>query len=415
VYVLPTDPLEPARLGRGRFASPLDFPRTSLRSTGFLLQAIDELRMEWEASGSTLYVMQGEPGECIAALAAGLGVREVHTAPCPAFDERQDNASVARALAPHGIRLVLHDETTMVAASDLPFAVGELPEVFSTFRRAVEKRCVERTPCAAPVLTELPEVMRARAREQSDSVLGAPVFAGARAAIACMDPRAPYPCHGGRSHGLARIRRWFWETDCVARYKETRDGLVGADFSSRLSPWLALGTISPREVAAEVRRYERERTANESTYWLLFELLWRDYFHFWVRRWQGRAFKATGVLGRTPCGTQDHDTFVKWREGRTGEPFVDAGMRELAATGQLSNRARQNVASWLARTAGIDWRLGAAWFESQLIDFDVGPNWGNWQYVAGVGNDPRNRIFDVRAQAERYDPEGRYCALWCSG
>ena len=102
-------------------------------------------------------------------------------------------------------------------------------------------------------------------------------------------------------------------------------------------------------------------------------------------------------------------------EGTTGEPFVDAGMRELRATGWIPNRARQNVASWLARTAGIDWRWGAAWFESQLIDFDVGPNWGNWQYVAGVGNDPRNRVFDVHGQAERYDREGTYRARWAGG
>ena len=170
--------------------------------------------------------------------------------------------------------------------------------------------------------------------------------------------------------------------------------------------------FAPSTADAEIRRYESERTANESTDWLFFELLWRDYFHFWVRRWQGRAFKASGVLGRTPCGARDRDSFAAWCDGTTGEPFVDAGMRELRATGQLSNRARQNVASWLARTAGIDWRWGAAWFESQLIDFDVGPNWGNWQYVAGVGNDPRNRVFDVRGQAERYDGDGAYRARW---
>ena len=412
IYVLPEDPLAAARMGTGRHATPLDFPRASLRRTGFLLQAIDELRDEWHARGSALEVAQGDAGQRIAACAVELGVREVHTAPCLAYDERQENAAVARALAPHGITLVVHDETTMIAASDLPFAIDELPDVFSSFRRAVEKGCSVRAPVAEPQCVSLNDALRDAARQRSDDILASPAFAAARAAAADLDSRAPFACHGGRSHGLARIRRWFWETDRIARYKETRDGLVGPDFSSRLSPWLALGTLSPREVAAEIARYERERVSNESTYWLRFELLWRDYFHLWVRRWQGRAFKATGVLGRTPCGTQDHEAFVQWREGRTGEPFVDAGMRELAATGQLSNRARQNVASLLARTAGVDWRLGAAWFESQLIDFDVGPNWGNWQYVAGVGNDPRNRTFDVRAQAERYDPDGSYRDLW---
>jgi deoxyribodipyrimidine photo-lyase len=379
---------------------------------GHLLQAIDELRDSWRSQGSALFVMRGDPSECVPALAARLGVRQVHTAPCPAFDERRENEATERALATAGAKLLVHDETTMIAADDLPFVIDGLPEVFSNFRRLVEKSCRVRAPLAVPTLAPLPEDLRADAEASANAAMATAQSAEAREAAASTDPRASFTVHGGRSHGLARMQRWFWETDCVARYKETRDGLVGADFSSRLSPWLALGTLSPREVAAEIRRYEAERVANDSTYWLFFELLWRDYFHFWVRRWQGRAFKASGVLGRTPCGVQDREAFRRWCEGRTGEPFIDASMRELAATGQLSNRARQVVASWLSRTEGIDWRWGAAWFESQLIDFDVGPNWGNWQYVAGVGNDPRNRIFDVRAQASRYDEDGAYRACW---
>ena len=426
VVVLPAAPDAPALLSRrarstgaprtadraAQLGAPPGVVRASPRRMGHLLQAIDELRDAWRSQGSALFVMRGDPSECVPALAARLGVRQVHTAPCPAFDERRENEATERALATAGAKLLVHDETTMIAADDLPFAIDGLPEVFSNFRRLVEKSCRVRAPLAVPTLAPLPEDLRADAEASANAAMATAESVEAREAAASTDPRASFTVHGGRSHGLARMQRWFWETDCVARYKETRDGLVGADFSSRLSPWLALGTLSPREVAAEIRRYEAERVANDSTYWLFFELLWRDYFHFWVRRWQGRAFKASGVLGRTPCGVQDREAFRRWCEGRTGEPFIDASMRELAATGQLSNRARQVVASWLSRTEGIDWRWGAAWFESQLIDFDVGPNWGNWQYVAGVGNDPRNRIFDVRAQASRYDEDGAYRACW---
>jgi len=415
VIVLPEHVAAPVRLEHGRAEQHTtlpDFVRVSPRRTGHLLQAVDELRGEWRAKGSALFVARGNAAQCVAALASELGVAEVHTAPCRASDEERENAAAARVLAQHGIALVVHDETTMIAASDLPFAVDDLPDVFSNFRRSVEKKCRVREPLPEPVLTAMPTDLCLRATEDADRVLACADFHEARSAAMSPDARARFTCDGGRSHGLARVQRWFWETDCIARYKQTRDGLIGADFSSRLSPWLALGTLSPREVAAEIRRYERERTANESTYWLFFELLWRDYFHFWVRQARNRAFKANGVLGRTPCGAQDERGFAAWSEGRTGEPFVDASMRELRATGQLSNRARQNVASWLAKTAGIDWRWGAAWFESQLIDFDVGPNWGNWQYVAGVGNDPRNRVFDVQAQANRYDANGAYRALW---
>lgn len=264
------------------------------------------------------------------------------------------------------------------------------------------------------MLLPMPEDLRAQARAQADDVLASARFREALQAASVTDPRAAFVPDGHRAQGLARVRQWIWEHDHLSRYKETRDGLAGPDFSSRLSLWLATGALSPREVVAEVRRYERERVANESTYWLIFELLWRDYFHLWVRRWQGQAFRATGVRGRTPCGVQNAEAFAAWCTGTTGEPFVDAGMRELLATGQLSNRARQNVASWLTRTAGVDWRWGAAWFECHLLDYDVGPNWGNWQYVAGVGNDPRNRTFNVRAQAERYDPDGAYRSRWLS-
>ncbi|MBM4006470.1 MAG: DASH family cryptochrome [Planctomycetes bacterium] len=432
VVVLPEHPYEPAILARppqdGAGTRPPDrtasharaarlnivpgVTRTSPRRLGHWLQAIDELGSAWEQAGSALYVLRGDPGACIPALANALGVRQVHTAPCPAFDERRENVAVAHGLAASGGTLHVHDETTMLAANDLPFSIDALPDVFSNFRRLVEKKCRIREPLQRPSLAEMPAALRTMAAERTHATLADGVFAEARAAAQAVDPRETFTCHGGRSHGLARIARWFWQTDCIARYKETRDGLLGNDFSSRLSPWLSTGAISPREVAAEIRRYEVERTANDSTYWLFFELLWRDYFHFWVRRWRGRAFKASGVLGRTPCGSQDQAAFHDWCAGTTGEPFIDASMRELRTTGQLSNRARQNVASWLAKTAGIDWRWGAAWFESQLIDFDVGPNWGNWQYVAGVGNDPRNRTFHVQAQADRYDGDGAYRRLW---
>ncbi|MFM8517424.1 MAG: DASH family cryptochrome [Nevskiaceae bacterium] len=393
-----------------------ELTRASPRRLGYLLQTIAELRAAWRAQGSALIVLRGKADSALPALATRLGVHEVHTAPCPAFDEQLENAAVQQALAAQSIALVVHDEVTLIAAADLPFAIDALPDVFSNFRRAVERGgawgALVRDPLEECVLAPLPASLVAELDAQTETTLAAEDLRIAHATAQQHDPRSAFHAEGGRSHALARIRHWFWDTDAIARYKQTRDGLQGADFSSRLSPWLALGAVSPREVGKEIHRYERERTANESTYWLGFELLWRDYFPMVIRRHGRRAFAASGVRGRTPCGALAAEVFDRWCRGTPGEPFVDAAMRELAATGQLSNRARQNVATWLTRTAGIDWRWGAAWFEQQLIDFDVGPNWGNWQYVAGVGNDPRNRVFNVKGQAERYDPDGAYQALW---
>ncbi|KAA0160490.1 hypothetical protein FNF28_05446 [Cafeteria roenbergensis] len=146
--------------------------------------------------------------------------------------------------------------------------------------------------------------------------------------------------------------------------------MAGQGFSSKLSPWLAVGALSPRQVAAEVARYERERVANESTYWLLFELLWRDYFRFACIGWGS-----------------------------------DSGF--------MSNRGRQNVASFLARDLEADWRVGAEWFESLLADHDPCSNYGNWTYVAGVGADPReDRYFSIPKQARNYDGHGTFMRLW---
>jgi deoxyribodipyrimidine photo-lyase len=109
----------------------------------------------------------------------------------------------------------------------------------------------------------------------------------------------------------------------------------------------------------------------------------------------------------------DERLFQAWINGETGDEFVDANMRELKLTGFMSNRGRQNVASYFVHELKLDWRLGAAYFEQQLIDYDASSNWGNWAYVAGVGNDPReNRVFNTEKQAQQYDPKQMYRKLW---
>jgi deoxyribodipyrimidine photo-lyase len=220
---------------------------------------------------------------------------------------------------------------------------------------------------------------------------------------------------GGEDEGFRRLQTYFWDQDRLRFYKETRNGLLGADYSSKFSPWLALGCLSPRNVYEEVQRYEKERTKNQSTYWLIFELIWRDYFRFISKKHGNRIFQLGGVKNNVDKWSREEEVFWKWANGQTGIPFIDANMRELNATGFMSNRGRQNVASFLVNDLKIDWRWGATYFESQLIDYDVYNNWGNWMYIAGVGNDPReNRYFNTLRQAENFDPKGDYVRHWVS-
>jgi deoxyribodipyrimidine photo-lyase len=387
---------------------PLGFPKMGARRARFTLESLSDLRRALRARGSELVVRHGLPEEVLPPLFRSAGVETLLTHDEP-FSEEQDalEAVHARSLA-LGLRLrtrALWGAGTLYDLDDLPYPLEDLPEVFTRFRKDVEKHA--RIPRALDAPNTLPP--------PPDGVDAGtvPTLADLGFDAPDDDPRAVLAFEGGATAGRARVAHYFFEADALRRYKETRNGLIGPNYSSKLSPWLALGCLSARRVAAEVRRYEGERIANESTYWLIFELLWRDYFRFLAAAEGDRIFRRGGIKRRSLSWSRDRPVFDRWREGRTGLPFVDANMRELAATGFMSNRGRQNVASFLARTLRIDWRWGARHFESELLDHDPASNWGNWQYASGVGNDPRDRTFNVLGQAERYDPDGAFVRRWC--
>jgi deoxyribodipyrimidine photo-lyase len=226
---------------------------------------------------------------------------------------------------------------------------------------------------------------------------------------------------GGESIGLERIQEYIWKSDSLKSYKETRNGLVGMNYSSKFSPWLALGCLSPRYIMSHVKTYEMERVKNDSTYWLWFELLWRDYFKFYAMKYGNSIYFLGGAQNNPSKKAWKKDSieeinasFQRWKLGKTGFPFIDSNMRELLATGFMSNRGRQVVASFLVNDLQIDWRLGAQHFEEYLLDHDPCSNYGNWNYVAGVGADPReDRYFNVIKQATVYDPEAQHIKMWC--
>jgi deoxyribodipyrimidine photo-lyase len=134
-----------------------------------------------------------------------------------------------------------------------------------------------------------------------------------------------------------------------------------------------------------------------------------------MKKHKAKFFLKGGIQARAPKTHEDAKALDRWINGKTGVDFVDANMNELRLTGFMSNRGRQNVASYLCNDLQLDWRYGAAYFEQELIDYDVASNWGNWAYLAGVGNDPRgNRYFDIPKQARQYDSDGEYRRLWRS-
>ena len=164
-----------------------------------------------------------------------------------------------------------------------------------------------------------------------------------------------------------------------------------------------------------MKKFEKQVVKNDSTYWLIFELIWRDYFKYISLKHGNKIFQLGGILNKNLDWNQDEETLQNWIKGETDEPFVNANMKEIAATGFMSNRGRQNINSFWAKELKQDWRIGAAYLESMLIDYDIHSNWGNWMYNSGVGNDPRDRKFNIQSQAKRYDPNQKYQQTWLGG
>jgi deoxyribodipyrimidine photo-lyase len=322
-----------------------------------------------------------------------------------------------QALIDAGLTAKVLWQSSLLEPDALPFAAEEMPQVFTVFRQRIESKGLKPlTPLPAP--TQLP----APPSEPSSTWASLPGWT--EDAFTLLQARTeddaharsnfPYTqahCRGGETRALAHLHNYLtppWPD----RYKQTRNALQGQHTSSHWSPWLATGAVSARTIWAELDAYEQKHGSNDGTYWLWFELLWRDNFRM-LHLQHGKQLYAARGLSSLPKPSHFPKDFQRWCSGQTGEPIVDAGMRELAATGFTSNRMRQIVASFLVHDLSCDWRAGAAWFESQLVDFDVCSNQGNWLYVSGRGTDPRvGRRFNPAKQTQDHDPQGRYRQAW---
>ncbi|MEL6114888.1 MULTISPECIES: DASH family cryptochrome [Photobacterium] len=294
---------------------------------------------------------------------------------------------------------------TLFTRALLPFTLNELPVSFTQFRLMTEK-----LDCRSESVGDL-ELPPPPALPQTAPLH--PINL-ARTQLNRMpeQPSLSRGFTGGETAAFEHIQRYF-SGDLPARYKETRNALDGWDNSTKFSPWLALGCLSPVTVLRYLDDYQNKVIRNDSTEWIRFELLWREYFQWYAHAYRQKLFYYHGIKKQGPINRHDEARFQQWCNGKTGYPIVDACMRQLNQTGYMSNRGRQLVASCFVHELALDWRYGAAYFEQQLIDYDVASNWGNWQYLAGVGADPRGwRYFDLEKQTKMYDPDGDFIHRW---
>ena len=380
------------------------FNRMGKIRRGFLQKVLKDLQLRLKSIGGYLLVKKGNQADVIQDLLSSYSIFKVYAKKQVGIEEKRENERLKRLLLSKGVDFEEYSTSTLYHPSDLPFSMSSIPEVFTKFRKIVEKEASVRRPLSAPKAISCP-VITSDLQELNN--LNESVES---------DKRNSLPTLGGESVALAHLDSYLFEEEHILHYKETRNQLLGIEFSSKLSQWLALGCISPKFIYHEVKRFEQEVEANDSTYWLIFELLWRDFFRFSFKKHPLDYYQLHGILGQSErMSTRIPHLINSWINGETQNDFVNAAMKELKATGWTSNRMRQIVASYFIYDLEQDWRIGAAYFESQLIDYDVSSNWGNWAYIAGVGNDPRaGRRFNTEKQEEQYDKEKYYQTIWNS-
>ncbi|KAI9838791.1 MAG: hypothetical protein M1837_002320 [Sclerophora amabilis] len=420
----------------------------------FLAESVFDLKSGLEKVGSGLVLRVGASGDVVHGLLEGFKKNEsdvvgVWMTGEESVEEKREEREVRRTAESQSVQFKLWtDEKYYIDDRDLPVSVSsDLPDVFTTFRKMVEPlreaprrslRRIDGLPPLPPRSSIPDQAAPFSIPDTFDDTLQAllaPLERDVGLNVAPTWPegaKSAHSFHGGETSGHDRMRHLL-ASGAMSSYKDTRNGLLGEDFSTKLSAWLALGCVSARQVheylvAFEDGSNDLGSTAqgyghgeNKGTAAVRFELLWRDYMRLCTRKFGPRLFRVEGFRDDRAYQWKDpaKDADARYKthrflEGRTGTGLIDASMRELFLTGYTSNRARQNVASFIAKHLGIDWRIGAEWYESMLVDYDVSSNWGNWQYTAGVGNDPRGeaRIFNPVKQAFDYDSQGEYVKAW---
>jgi deoxyribodipyrimidine photo-lyase len=308
---------------------------------------------------------------------------------------------------------VLHCQESRLF-DDWPLAQESFPRVFAEFRRGL--RQAPEPPLPVPDLGGLGG-LRLEGPWGLHEPAGIDAAVAAAAERGAADPRSAFPFAGDEASGLARLRHYCLESDGLHHYKQRRNGLVGTEFSSKFSPYLAIGSLSVRRIWQTVLDYQTRCGSDEGSEWLKQELLWREFF-LWTAQLHGASFGAPGGLqNRRSEAIEDRELFGRWCRGRSGHPLIDAQLNELRTTGYLSNRGRQWVASHFINELRLPWTWGARFFEWWLIDAQPALNTGNWAYLAGVGNDPRSfngppRRFDLERQVRLYDPGEMHRRLW---
>ncbi|MFW0718373.1 DASH family cryptochrome [Pedobacter sp. N23S346] len=346
------------------------FRRIDINRFKFTQQSVLNLRESLESLGGHLIVGEISALETIPELIEKYDITDVYAEKEYASYEINLVDQVVNSLS--DVKFHFFWGKTLYHKDDIPFEIAKIPLTSKAYRIPVGTHAEPRTTFSLPIKLNAVEKIKTK-KIPSYSVYG---FNKDE-----YENSKPF-VKGGETAALERLEYYTFKSELLTGYRWSRNKSDGLDYSSKFSPYLSLGCISAREIYKKVKDYESKIKKNQSTWWLVFELVWRDYFTFKGMRFGNTIFQTNGYKNKDIVWENDPLKFEKWCQGMTGIPFIDAHMRQLNQTGYMSNRGRVNCASYFVHDLKIDWTWGAAYFEAKLIDYDVSSNWMNWHMQA---------------------------------
>lgn len=389
-----------------RGSTPQGWRKTGPFRAKFLLESVAELKATLQAKGLDLVVRTGRPEEAIFELAQEVGASYVYANMERTQDEVRAQNALEKNLWSLGLELFFFRGKMLYYTQDLPFPIAHSPDTFSTFRKEVERFVGIREPLPAP------DQLRAWSTPVETGEL--PSLADFGFEDLVQDDRAEHQFKGGEQAALERLHYYFGSEQHLDNFESQRYQLMGSNTSSRVSPWLANGCLSPKYVYTSLKAYEQKYGCSKSSQSFLLELLWRDHYRLMGKKYGDRIFEKGGICGQESKDLTDDPTLInQWVKGQTSVPLINACMMQLKQTGFLSHKGRQLVSSYLVNDLGVNWQLGAAYFQYILIDYDICSNWVNWNVVGGVGPDTKeDRYINIENQSKRFDSKGDYTNRW---
>jgi len=353
----------------------------------FLIESVAELRESLKKIGGNLLIINGSPEDHMPVLVEQYDIAEVYHHREVATAETTVSSNVEDLLWKLKINLKHFIGHTLYNKEDLPFPIKDIPDVFSQFKKKTERDAIVKECFLSPEHVNLVEAEEWGELPAYGFIPGNPA--------------------GGEDGGIKHLNELFEQGSEIYTKTSSRSNADKQVFSSKLSPWLALGCLSPRKVYWAVKEAERKFGSNNNFNHVILGLLWRDYFRFMFKKHTLHYFTAVNSdVEDNSAPDQNAVHLQQWKDGNTGHQGVDRYMTELNHSGFITHAGRLLVATFLIYVLKLSWHDGASYFEQKLLDYSPASNWGNWANVAMGGKDPRSKnIFDLDKQMKLLDLE----------